>query len=92
MSKYRKSPLNKLIMTEFSRILRNIFFPKILPILKLEVVFFSAKRLKLKIKKKTDNLFGSVGRAGGRSGGTLAHGFNTERARLAPASAQNVLD
>ena len=31
-------------MTEVSRILRNIFFPKIPPILKLEVGFFSAKK------------------------------------------------
>ena len=44
MPKYRESPPYKLIMTEVSRILRNIFFPKIPPILKLEVGFFSDRK------------------------------------------------
>ena len=44
MPKYRESTLYKLIMTEVSRKLRNIFFPKIPPILKIEVGFFSGKK------------------------------------------------
>ena len=44
MAKYRESPPYKLIMTEVSTILRNIFFPKIPLILKLEVGFFSDRK------------------------------------------------
>ena len=55
MPKYRESPLSKLIMTEVSRNLRNIFFPKIPPIMKIEVGFFSGKKSFLQIFQNTAN-------------------------------------
>ena len=70
-------------MTEVSRNLRNIFFPKIPPILKLEVGFFSAKKKffadfpkygkffpsKLHFYKKKNVETFSGGREGGREVG-----------------------
>ena len=70
-------------MSEVSKDLRNLFFPKKPRILKLEVKFFSPKKnffqdfflpenlfhlnfISKKKLKKSENLFGSVGRAGGR--------------------------
>ena len=41
MAKYRELACSKLIMTEVSRNLRNIFLAKIPPILKVEVGIFS---------------------------------------------------
>ena len=44
-------------MTEISRNLRNIFFPEIPPILKIEVGIFSDKKSFLQIFENTPNFF-----------------------------------
>ena len=57
MSKYHESPFSKLIMTEVSRNLRNIFFPKIPPILNSNLDFFPVKKSFLQIFQNTANFF-----------------------------------
>ena len=49
--------MHKLFMTEVSTNLRNIFFPKISPILELEVGFFSDKKSFSQILENTPNFF-----------------------------------
>ena len=76
--------ISELIMSEVSKDLRNIFFPKIPRILELEVGFFSTKKkffqdfflpenlfhLNFISKKKKNKTF--LDRPGGRAGGTLS--------------------
>merc|ERR1712198_347162 len=57
LPKYHESPLCKVIMTEVSRHLRNIFFHKIPPILKLEVGFFSDRKKFFADFRKLDIFF-----------------------------------
>ena len=49
--------ISELIMSQVSKDLRNIFFPKIPPILKLEVGFFSDKKSFSQIFENTPNFF-----------------------------------
>ena len=57
LAKYSEWPPSKLIMTEVSRHLRNIFFSKIPPILKLEVGFFSDKKSFSQIFQNSAHLY-----------------------------------
>merc|ERR1712219_88230 len=57
LPKYRESPSYNLLITEVSTNLRNIFFHKIPPILKLEVGFLSDKKSFSQIFENTPNFF-----------------------------------
>ena len=57
LPKYSELSYIKLIMTEVSRNLRNIFFRKIPPILKLEVGFFSDRKTFSQIFQNTEDLY-----------------------------------